>query len=69
MGTATLKANLLYQLTTMREAVLHTISLDLQKAYDALGRDRCLNILARYSMGPQTLRILRTYWDRLRMVA
>ena len=53
----------------MREAVLHNILLDLQKAYDALDREWCLNILAVYGVGPWTLRILWTYWTWLWMVA
>ena len=36
MGTASLEVELLQQVTDMREEVLHTIFLDLQKAYDAL---------------------------------
>ena len=36
--TAILKAKLIHQLTDMREVVLHTILLDLRKAYDALDR-------------------------------
>ena len=45
------------------------IFLDLHKAYDALDRSRCLEILEGYSMGPRAYRILRTYWSRLKMVA
>ena len=41
-GTATLEANLLHQLSALREEVLYTIFLDLHKAYDALDRSRCL---------------------------
>ena len=40
MGTATLKAKLLHKLTATREAVLHTIFMDLQNVYDALDRYR-----------------------------
>ena len=46
----------------MRESVLHTIFLDLNKAYAALDWDRCLDILAGYGEGPQMLRLLHTYW-------
>ena len=67
-GGATLEANLLQQLTDMREAVLHAIFLDLQKAYDALDRYRCIDILTVYGVGPRMLRLLRTYWDQLHMV-
>ena len=45
------------------------IFLDLHKAYDALNRSRCLDILEGYGVGPRACRILRTYWSRLRMVA
>ena len=44
-GTATLDAKLLQQLAAMREEVLYVIFLDLHKAYDALERSRCLEIL------------------------
>ena len=44
-GTATLKAKLLHKMTVTREAVLHTIFMDIQKVYDALDRYRCLKIL------------------------
>ena len=45
---------------SIREAVLHDIFLDLQKAYEDIGRDRCLEILAGYGVAPRTLRIHRT---------
>ena len=47
---------------------LHTVFLDLQKVYNSLYRDRCLNILSVYGMGPWTLWIFQTYWTWLRMV-
>ena len=53
----------------LREEVLYVIFLDLHKAYDSLYRNRCMEILEVYGVGPQYLRILRTYWGRLRMVA
>ena len=53
----------------MREEVLYVIFLDLHKAYAALDRDRCLEILELYSVGPQARRILWTHWDWLRMFA
>ena len=53
----------------MREAVLHTIFLDLHKAYDTLDRSRCLEILEGYGVGPRSLRLFRRYWERLQMVA
>ena len=68
-GTATLEAKLLQHLTSMREAVLFEVLLDLQKAYDALYWDRLLDILAVHGVSPRTLRLLWTYWDRMTMVA
>ena len=43
-----------------REEVLHIIFLDLQKVYDALYRDRYLDILEGYGVGPRTLQLLLT---------
>ena len=37
--------------------------------YDALERSRCLKIIEGYSVGPQSLQLLKKYWGRLRMVA
>ena len=68
-GTAALEAKMLQQLMSMRQAVLFEVFLDLKKAYKALDRDMCLEILATYGVGPRTLQLLRTYWDRLTMVA
>ena len=67
--TATLEAKLLQQLAAMREEVLYMIFLDLTKAYDALDRSRCLEILEGYGVGPSARRLLKTYWRRLTIVA
>ena len=67
-GTATLKAKLLQQLAALREEVLYVIFLDLHKAYNALDRSRCLDILERYGVAPRSRRILQTYWRRLAVV-
>ena len=45
------------------------IFLDLTKAYNALGRSRCLEILENYGLGPSARRLLTTYWRHLTMVA
>ena len=57
------------QLAALREEVLYVICLDLQKAYDALDRYRCLDILEGCGVVPQAQRLLQTYWRRLTMVA
>ena len=68
-GTATLYAKLLQQLAALREEVLYVIFLGLHKAYDALDRSRCLEILEGYVVGPQARKLLQIYWHRLTMVA
>ena len=67
-GTVTLEAKLLQQLAAMKEKVPYVIFLYLNKAYDALDRSRCLEILEGYGVGPNTRRLLKTYWRRLTMV-
>ena len=67
-GTSTLKANLIQELISMREDVLHEILLDLQKSYGALGKERCLEILDGHGVGPRTIQLLRTYWGRIQTV-
>ena len=59
-GTATLEAKLLHQLAALREEVMYVIFLDLHKAYDALDRSRCLEILEGYGVGPKARRLLQT---------
>ena len=68
-GTANLEAKLLQQLVALREEVLYVIFLDLHKAYGTLDRSRYLDILEGYGVGPQSCRLLWTYWSRLMMVA
>ena len=48
---------------------MYVIFLDLHKAYDALERSRCMEILKEYGMGPRDRRLLQTYWRRFAMVA
>ena len=45
------------------------IFLDLHKAYDALDRSRCLDILKGYGMGPWARFLLQMFWRRLTVVA
>ena len=68
LGTVNLEVKLIQKVTAMRKEVLYVIFMDMHKAYDALDRSRCLDILEGYGMGPRALRLFRRYWDRLRMV-
>ena len=47
--------------------VLHAIFLDLRKSYNNLDKEPCIDILSGYGMGPRTIHILQTYWDRIHM--
>ena len=44
-GTTTIEVKLIQKVSALREAVLHAIFLDLNKAYNALDRSICLGIL------------------------
>ena len=68
MRAAFLEAKLIQQLTATMEAVLYDIFLDLQKAYDALDRDRCLEIFVVYGLGPRALQLIQTHWGQIIMV-
>ena len=52
-GTATLEAKLLQQLAALSEEVMYVIFLDLYKAYDALDRSWCIEILEGYGAWPR----------------
>ena len=52
----------------MREAVLFEVFLGLQNFYNALDRERSLELLAVYGVNPSTLQLLWKYWDQLTMV-
>ena len=68
-GTATLEAKVLQQLAALREEVFYVIFSYLHKAYDALDRSRCLELLEGYGIGPWARKLLKNYWHRLNMVA
>ena len=69
MVTTTLKAKLIQQLAALRGGFLCVISLHLHKSYESLDKSRCLVILEVCGVGPQVCLLLRTYWNRLRIVA
>ena len=53
----------------MVQKTLHFIFLDLRKAYDTVNRERLLEILEGYGIGPNILGLLKFYWDNQRCVA
>ena len=58
-GTAGIEAKLAQQLAYLRQTPLYGIFIDLRKAYDAMDRDRCLEIMKGYGVGPND----PTCWD------
>ena len=68
-GTACIEAKLLQQLSKMVQKTLHFIFLDLRKAYDTVDRERLLEILEGYKVGPNVLGLVKFYWDHQRCVA
>ena len=53
----------------MVQKTLYYIFLDLRKAYDTVDRERLLEILEGYGVGPNTLGLLKFYWENQRCVA
>jgi exonuclease III len=67
-GTATTEVKLAQQLAYLEQQPLYGIFIDLKKAYDAMDRDRCLEILVAYGVGPKLIRLLRFFWENAEMV-
>ena len=57
-GTASLEAKLIQRLIEMREEVLYQILLDLRNSCDEIDRERCMEILLVYGIGPHMESIL-----------
>ena len=68
-STAIIEAKLLQQLAAIEQVPLYEIFLDLKKAYDALDRERTLEILKGYGVGPAVLRLLCNFWERQQVVS
>ena len=60
-GTGIMEAKLVQQLAYREQCPLFGIFLDLRKAYDAMDRGRCLDILRDAGVGPKTIRILKAF--------
>ena len=57
-GTAGIEAKLVQQLAFIEQHPLYVIFIDLKKAYDAMDRERCREILVGYGMGPNMPRLI-----------
>ena len=60
--TTSLEAKLLQQLLARRQEVLYVILINLHKAYEALDRDICLEIMEGYGVVPLAHHTLHHYW-------
>ena len=62
-GTAAMEAKLAQQLAYIEQEALYETFIDLRKAYDAMDRERCLEILEGYGVGPNILRLIERFWE------
>jgi hypothetical protein len=67
-GTATIEAKLSQQLAFIEQSPLYGIYIDLRKAYDAMDRERCLQIMEAYGVGPNMLRLIEFFWENAELV-
>ena len=67
-GTAILEAKLAQQLAWLEQHPLYGIFIDLRKAFDAMDRERCLEILRGYGAGPNMLRLIDHFWKEAELV-
>ena len=62
--TATLEAKLAHQMAGLAHKPLFQVFLDVRKAYNSLDKERCLELLSGYGLGPNLARLLENYWRR-----
>ncbi len=67
-GTAIIEAKLAQQLSYLELRPFYGVFLDLQKAFDAMDRERCLMVLEGYGAGPRMIRFIRGFWRDAIMV-
>ena len=60
-GTGTMEAKLAQQLSFIDQEALFATFIDLRKAYDAMDRDRVLQILRGYGVGPNLLQLIASF--------
>ncbi len=62
-GTAIIEAKLAQQLAHLEQAPFYRVFIDLKKAFDAMDRERCLEILGMHGVGPNMMRLICNFWD------
>ena len=63
MGTGIIEAKLAQQLAHLEQRPFFGVFIDLKQAFDAMDRGRCLTILELHGVGPQMLRLIRSFWE------
>jgi hypothetical protein len=58
-----IEAKLTQQLTHIEQTPFYGEFVDLTKAFDAMDRERCLQLLGEYGVGPKMTRLIRHFWD------
>ncbi len=66
--TTTIEAKLHQGLAWRNQCPLYQIYIDLKKAYNALDRERTLDILAAYGVEPKMLALQKHFWDTAHLV-
>ena len=61
--TGVVEAKLVQQFAYREQAPLFCVVLDLKKAYDAMDRGRCLEILEDCRVGPRARRLIQQFWE------
>jgi Reverse transcriptase (RNA-dependent DNA polymerase) len=67
-GTAGIEAKLQQELASIWHLPLFQVYIDLRKAYNTIDRDRALETLSSYGMGPRLLNLLRHFWKSQRIL-
>ncbi len=62
-GTAIIEAKLTQQLVHIEQSPFYGVFIDLTKAFNAMDRERCLQLLGEYGVGLNKRRLIRHFWD------
>jgi hypothetical protein len=62
-GTAVIEAKLTQQLAHIKQCPFYGVFVDLTKAFDAMDRERCLQLILEYEVGPNMQRLIRHFRD------
>ncbi len=61
--TRIIEAKLAQKLAHLEQTPFFGVFINLRKAFDAMDRGCCLQILALHGVGPKMLRLIRNFWD------